>query len=303
MLNIPPRSSAVTRAGPRGRPSGHTRAGTPLPAPAGPGRAEGLRRGGPRGGCYLTVTVAPAPSRAALAFSAVSLLTRSSSGLGAPSTRSLASLRPRLVRVRTSLMTWIFLSPAASRMTSNSSFSSASSAAAPPPRRAAAATATGAAALTSKVVLELLHELGELDQRHLLERVEQVVSAELRHGGASSVFLRSQSVVTRPPAAGWLPARGVRLLARSRPGPQLGRSAGAAPRRRAGRPRRRAWPPARRPARAICWGSAANVAAAPASDAFMAPASLASSTSRGLQVGELDDLRRGRAACRRARRP
>ena len=32
-------------------------------------------------------------------------------------------------------------------------------------------------------VLELLDELGQLDQRHLLERVEQVVSAQLRHFG------------------------------------------------------------------------------------------------------------------------
>src|SRR5258708_4048809 len=54
---------------------------------------------------YLTVTVAPAPSRAAFALSALSLLTFSSTVLGAPSTRSLASLRPRLVRLRTSLMT------------------------------------------------------------------------------------------------------------------------------------------------------------------------------------------------------
>src|SRR5262249_27397692 len=101
---------------------------------------------------YLTVTVAPAPSRAVLALSADSLLTCSSTGLGAPSTRSLASLRPRLVRVRTSLMTWIFLSPAASRMTSNSSFSSTSSAApAAAPLVAGPATATGAAAVTSNV--------------------------------------------------------------------------------------------------------------------------------------------------------
>src|SRR5260221_8421308 len=105
-----------------------------------------------RGGrAYLTVTVAPAPSSAALALSAASLLTRSSTGFGAPSTRSLASLRPRLVRVRTSLMTSIFFSPAASRTTSNSSFSSTSSAAPPAPLAVGAATATGAAALTSNV--------------------------------------------------------------------------------------------------------------------------------------------------------
>ena len=32
-------------------------------------------------------------------------------------------------------------------------------------------------------LFELLHELGELDQRHLLERVEEGIGAELRHGG------------------------------------------------------------------------------------------------------------------------
>ncbi|AJD51310.1 50S ribosomal protein L7/L12 [Thalassospira xiamenensis M-5 = DSM 17429] len=65
---------------------------------------------------------------------------------GAPSTRSLASFRPRPVIARTSLMTLIFLSPAEARITSNSVFSSAAAppAAAPP----AAATATGAAAET-----------------------------------------------------------------------------------------------------------------------------------------------------------
>ena len=48
--------------------------------------------------------------------------------LGAPSTRSLASFRPRPVAARTTLMTWIFLSPPALRTTSKVVFSSASSA-------------------------------------------------------------------------------------------------------------------------------------------------------------------------------
>src|SRR3954453_1583945 len=49
-------------------------------------------------------------------------------------------------------MTWIFLSPALSRMTSNSSCSASAGAASPPPPAAgAAATATGAAAVTPKV--------------------------------------------------------------------------------------------------------------------------------------------------------
>src|SRR5690349_2677530 len=35
-------------------------------------------------------------------------------------------------------------------------------------------------------VFELLHELAELEEGHLLERVEELVSGELRHGGAPS---------------------------------------------------------------------------------------------------------------------
>ena len=81
-------------------------------------------------------------------FSASSLLAFSSTALGAASTRSLASFRPRLVSSRTTLMTWIFWAPAAVRMTSNSSFSSSAGAAAARHRRPAAATATGAAAVT-----------------------------------------------------------------------------------------------------------------------------------------------------------
>src|SRR5262249_31775880 len=95
---------------------------------------------------YLMSTCPPAASICSLSFAASSLVTPSLSGFGAPSTSSWASLRPRLVIARTSLIPWIFLSPAESRITSTSSFSAAAgapAAAAPP-----AATATGAAALT-----------------------------------------------------------------------------------------------------------------------------------------------------------
>src|SRR5262249_17140979 len=96
---------------------------------------------------YLSSTLAPAFSSVALIFSASSLETLSLTGFGAPSTRSFASLRPRPVSARTSLMTSIFLSPAAASTTVNSVFSSAGAAppAAPP---GAAATATAAAADT-----------------------------------------------------------------------------------------------------------------------------------------------------------
>ena len=56
---------------------------------------------------------------------------------------------------RISLMTWIFFSPPALRMTVNSVFSSAAGAAAPPPAPAAAgAAAVGAASVTPNFSLD-----------------------------------------------------------------------------------------------------------------------------------------------------
>src|SRR5262245_53159926 len=63
-------------------------------------------------GRYLISTVAPTSSNFFLIAAASSLDTPSFTTLGAPSTRSLASLRPRLVTSRTTLITLIFLSPA-----------------------------------------------------------------------------------------------------------------------------------------------------------------------------------------------
>src|ERR1700742_1550187 len=94
--------------------------------------------------CYFSSTLAPASSSCFLILAASSLLTSAFTSLGAPSTRSLASLRPRPVIARTSLITLIFLSPASVRTTVNSVFSAAGAAAA----AAGAAAATGAAAET-----------------------------------------------------------------------------------------------------------------------------------------------------------
>ena len=77
-----------------------------------------------------------------LIFSHSSLEAPSLMVLGADSTKSLASFRPRPVSSRTTLMTLIFSEPASFRMASNSVFSS-SAAAAP---AAAPGTATTAAA-------------------------------------------------------------------------------------------------------------------------------------------------------------
>src|ERR1700722_18510691 len=100
----------------------------------------------PRSGArhYLTSTLAPAFSKAALIFSASSLVTPSLMGLGAASTRSFASFRPSAVMARTSLITSIFLSPIEARITLNSVCSSTGAAAAPAAGEAATATAAAA---------------------------------------------------------------------------------------------------------------------------------------------------------------
>src|SRR5215831_5060685 len=94
---------------------------------------------------YLTSTLAPWSSSCFLSLAASSLLTPSLTVLPPASTRSFASLRPRPVIARTSLMTLIFFSPLDLRMTANSVFSSTAGAA---PAAGAEATATGAAADT-----------------------------------------------------------------------------------------------------------------------------------------------------------
>src|SRR5579871_3922453 len=100
------------------------------------------------------LTVAPTSAILALTASASSLVTVSLIGFGAPSTRSLASLRPRPgTSSRTALITLILLGPTSVSTALNSVGSAAASstgAAAPPPPTGPAATATGAAALTPK---------------------------------------------------------------------------------------------------------------------------------------------------------
>src|SRR5437899_10654789 len=69
---------------------------------------------------YFTSTVAPASANFFLMVSASSLVTPSLMFLGAPSTRSLASFKPRAVTSRTALITSIFLAPTSFRTTVNS---------------------------------------------------------------------------------------------------------------------------------------------------------------------------------------
>src|SRR5258707_6066619 len=99
---------------------------------------------------YLTSTLAPASSNFFLMVAASSLVTPSFTVLGAPSTRSLASFKPRLVTSRTALMTLILLPPTSVSTTENSVFSSAAAAAPPAAAPPPAATTVAAAAETPK---------------------------------------------------------------------------------------------------------------------------------------------------------
>src|SRR5581483_2040947 len=82
--------------------------------------------------------------------SASSLETPSFTVFGAPSTRSLASFKPRLVTSRTALITLILFAPTSFRTTVNSVFSSAGAAAAAPPPPPATITGAAAAADTPR---------------------------------------------------------------------------------------------------------------------------------------------------------
>src|SRR5579864_4074776 len=110
-----------------------------------PAQAKADRSVRPTLNRYFTSTTAPASVNFFLMVSASSLETPSFTVLGAPSTSSLASFKPRLVTSRTALITLILLAPTSFRTTANSVFSSAG-AAAPPAAAPPPATITGAAA-------------------------------------------------------------------------------------------------------------------------------------------------------------
>src|SRR5690606_17959666 len=127
------------RAGPRRGPAGAGRgraANLPVSGTSAV-RARPRRTGPPCGPApredYEIVTFAPTSSNFFLIASASSLGIASLIGLGALSTRSFASFRPRLVTSRTTLMTLILSEPASVSVTLNSVFSSAGAAAAAPP--------------------------------------------------------------------------------------------------------------------------------------------------------------------------
>src|SRR6185437_2196367 len=127
---------------------------------------------------YFNSTLAPAASRSFLNFSASSLLAPSLTVCGAPSTRSLASLRPRPVIARTALITSTFFSPIAASTTLNSVFSSTAAA---PPAAGAAATATGAAADTPN--LSSIALTSSITSTRVLDEMASMMSSLLRDMG------------------------------------------------------------------------------------------------------------------------
>src|SRR4029077_9285698 len=130
---------------------------------------------------YFTSTVAPASANFFLMVSASSLLTPSLMVLGAPSTRSLASFKPRLVTSRTALITLILLAPTAVRTTANSVFSSAGAAPAaappppPPPPPPPLHPGTRTPRRTSKLLFEPFHQSCRVKQRQAYDLILQLL--------------------------------------------------------------------------------------------------------------------------------
>ena len=79
---------------------------------------------------------------------------------------------------RTALITLILLAPASARMTLNSVFSSTAAAAAPPPRAAGHGDRRRADA---PLRLELLDELGDLDDGHVGEVIDDLFLSNFSH--------------------------------------------------------------------------------------------------------------------------
>src|SRR5580658_2446830 len=161
---------------------------------------------------YLTSTFAPASSSFFFIVSLSALDTASLTVEGAPSTRSFASLSPRPVSSRITLITVTFLSAGYSlSVTVNSVFSSAGAAAAAP-APGAAATATGAAAVTPnffsmseissttsmRVILEIASRISSL-----LTAIVSLLKFYSRQSGARGLLL----VAYRGQHAGELRAR------------------------------------------------------------------------------------------------
>src|ERR1700739_1099590 len=135
---------------------------------------------------YLISTLAPASSNFFLMEAASSLFTPSLTVFGAPSTRSLASFRPRLVTSRTALLTLILLPPTSLSTTENSVFSSAGAAppaAAPPPPAATTVAAAAEAPKASSIFFtssDASNSVSPLISSRIVSTFDMILSSPLK---------------------------------------------------------------------------------------------------------------------------
>ncbi|ELA09433.1 50S ribosomal protein L7/L12 [Moraxella macacae 0408225] len=127
---------------------------------------------------YFNSTVAPASSNFFFNSSASALFTPSLTFCGAPSTKSLASFKPKPVISRTALITATFLSPTLVNTTLKSSFSSTAAAASPPPTTATAAAAADTPNFSSIAVIS--STISITDFSAIASRISWLVNAMIK---------------------------------------------------------------------------------------------------------------------------
>src|SRR3954451_5671915 len=148
-------------------------------------------------GDYLSSTEPPASSSSPLSLSASSRSMPSLIGFGASSTSAFASFRPRPVAARTTLMTWIFLSPAAVRTTSTVVDSSSAGPPSAPPPAAGAAAATAVADTPNSSSSALMRSASSATEMPLSSSIQSWVLVAI-----SCLLLRSKSrFPVHPPQA------------------------------------------------------------------------------------------------------
>ena len=127
---------------------------------------------------YLSSTEAPASSSCFFKMSSASSLeTPSLRVAGAPSTRPLASFRPRPVIPRTTLITLTFLSPAPVRTTSNSSSLQQLPPASPP--AAAGSNSNSCCSRNAELLFHRFDQLNNFHYAHFCNGIQNIVFRQM----------------------------------------------------------------------------------------------------------------------------
>ena len=140
---------------------------------------------------YLNSTVAPAASSCFFIASASSFLTPSLTAFGAPSTKSLASFKPRPVIALTSFNTLILLAPAETRTTETSEASSSAAAAAEAAEEASEVTVVLASAGANKIAVlkevRAITGLGLKEAKDLVDGAPKPVKENVKKDEAEAI--------------------------------------------------------------------------------------------------------------------